>query len=140
MARRRSGSNSDVLIVIFLGGIVWAGSKILAVTGWIVPIAVILGIVLLIAIRNDARKRARIQALRDKYSEDVVKRILAGQIWQGQTEDQLVDTLGRPLEVDRKILKTMRREIWKYKQTSAQRFGLRITVENGYVMGWDHKG
>lgn len=140
MARRRPGSNSDVLIVLFLGGIVWAGSKILAVTGWIVPIAVILGIVLLIAIRNDARKRARIQALRDKYSEDVVKRILAGQIWQGQTEDQLVDTLGRPLEVDRKILKTTRREIWKYKQTSAQRFGLRITVENGYVMGWDHKG
>ena len=112
----------------------------MAVTGWVVPIAVVLGVILLLAIREDSRRRARIQALRDKYPEDVVQRILAGQIWQGQTEDQLVDTLGRPVEVDRKILKTMRREIWKYKQTSAQRFGLRITVENGYVSGWDHKG
>jgi hypothetical protein len=91
-------------------------------------------------IRQDVRKRARIQALREKYPEDVVQRILSGQIWQGQSDDQLVDTLGRPVDIDRKVLKTMRREIWKYKQTSAQRFGLRITVENGYVVGWDHKG
>jgi uncharacterized membrane protein len=92
------------------------------------------------AIRQDARKRSRIQALREQYPEYVVQRILSGQIWQGQSEDQLVNTLGRPVDIYRKVLKAMLRKIWKCKQTSAKRFGLRITVENGYVVGWDHRG
>jgi len=138
MGRRRNTDGGFVLLVI--GGLVlWALSRILDVTGWIVPLAVVLGIVVLMALRKDARKRARIAALRARYPEDVVQRILAGHIWQGQSEEQLIETLGQPVEVDHKVLKTVRREVWKYQQTSAQRFALRITVENGYVMGWDKK-
>ncbi|WP_250623324.1 hypothetical protein [Pinirhizobacter soli] len=138
MGRRRSSDGGFVLLVIG-GFILWALSRILDVTGWIVPLAVVLGIAVLVALRNDARRRARIAALRARYPEDVVQRILAGHIWQGQSAEQLIDTLGQPVEVDRKVLKTMRREVWKYRRISAQRFALRITVEDGYVMGWDKK-
>jgi hypothetical protein len=33
----------------------------------------------------------------------------------------------------------MRREIWKYGRISARRFRLRVTIDNGLVVGWDRK-
>jgi hypothetical protein len=41
--------------------------------------------------------------------------------------------------VDRKLLKTMKREIWKYNPRGVNRYGLRITLDNDIVSGWDHK-
>jgi hypothetical protein len=85
------------------------------------------------------KRRERLAELNRKYAPETVQRVLAGTIWQGQTEEELIDTLGRPSEIDRKVLKTMRREIWKYGRISTRRFRLRVTVENGVVAGWDHK-
>lgn len=83
---------------------------------------------------------ARHAALTTKYSDKkIVDDIMRGAYWQGQTAEQLLDSLGQPADIDEKVLKTRKREIWKYHQLSANRFGLRITVENDVVAGWDEK-
>lgn len=82
-------------------------------------------------------KRAR---LMEKYGDaDVVDMIMSKQIWQGQTPDQLLDSIGSPHARDEKILKTKTKEIWKYQHQGSNRYGLRVTVENGRVVGWDKK-
>ena len=59
--------------------------------------------------------------------------------WQGQTEEQLLDSLGKPKDIDQKVLKTKTKEIWKYNETGKNRYALKITLENGKVVGWDQK-
>jgi uncharacterized membrane protein len=140
MARRSSSAEASLIVLAIVIGLpIYLAMKVIDVTGWIVPLAVIVLIVVLVIASRANKRRKLIEELRRKYPEDVVQRILAGQIWQGQTEGQLIDTLGSPIEIDRKVLKTMRREIWKYGRISARRFRLRITVENGTVTEWDHK-
>jgi len=140
MARRSSSAEASLIVLAIVVGLpIYLAMRVIDVTGWIVPLVVIVAIVALVMASQVSKRRKRIEELRRKYPEDIVQRILAGQIWQGQTEGQLIDALGSPAEVDRKVLKTMRREIWKYGRMSARRFRLRITVENGTVAGWDHK-
>lgn len=140
MARRSSSAEASLIVLAIVVGLpTYLAMKVVDVTGWIVPLVVIVTTIALVMARRASKRRKRIEELRKKYPEDIVQRILAGQIWQGQTENQLIEALGSPAEVDRKVLKTMRREIWKYGRMSARRFRLRITVENGTVTGWDHK-
>jgi len=78
--------------------------------------------------------------LRDKYQDEgIVQNIYVGYFWQGQTAEQLKDSLGPPAAVDNKLLKTKTREVWKYQPTGRNRYALRVTVEDGYVTGWDKK-
>jgi cbb3-type cytochrome oxidase subunit 3 len=68
---------------------------------------------------------ARRASLTAKYSDEkLVDAIMRGSYWQGQTAEQLLDSLGAPVDVDEKVLKTKKREIWKYHQLTANRFGL----------------
>jgi hypothetical protein len=83
------------------------------------------------------RRRAALQA---KYHDpQIVDMIMRHMFWQGQSEEQLLDSLGRPVDIDQKVMKTKVKEIWKYNQLGANRFGLRITIENKVVVGWDQK-
>lgn len=90
---------------------------------------------------NKKRQRdARIAWLRDKYrDESIVQKLVQCQYWVGQSSEQLRDSLGEPVAVDDKLLKTIKREVWKYNQNGKNRYRLRITVENDRVVGWDHK-
>jgi hypothetical protein len=36
-------------------------------------------------------------------------------------------------------LKTKRKAVWKYAHRGGNRYGLRITVENNAVVGWDER-
>jgi len=47
--------------------------------------------------------------------------------------------IGRPVDIDQRVMKTRVREVWKYRQTGKGRFALRITLENNIVVGWDDK-
>jgi hypothetical protein len=69
----------------------------------------------------------------------VVEGIMAKTFWQGQTSEQLLDSLGEPLAIDNKVLKTKKKEVWKYDTIARNRYGLKITLENDIVMGWDQK-
>jgi|GEM_PF-1138299 len=82
----------------------------------------------------------RQESLLAKYNNaEVVDRIMKKIIWQSQTSEQLRDSLGQPAEVDRKVMKTKTREVWKYFKTGKRRYALRITLENDVVVGWDKK-
>lgn len=105
----------------------------------------IIVIIVLISIYNkrQARKRreARIAYLMSKYNdEDIVTGIMMQRFWQGQTEEQLEDSLGEPEEKDHNVTRNKIKEVWKYDQTGKGRFGLRITLENRIVTGWNKKG
>lgn len=141
MARRSSSAEASLLaLAVVIGLPIYLATKVIDVTGWVLPVVVVVVIIGLVIASRANKRRKRIEALRRKYPEEIVQRILGGQIWQGQTEEQLIDAIGSPAEVDTKVLKTMQREIWKYGRISAKRFRLRITVENGMVAGWDQKG
>ncbi len=85
-------------------------------------------------------REERIAELTEKYKDqDVVEKIMNRMFWQGQTEEQLIDSLQKPLDIDEKVLKSKRREVWKYNRDGVNRYRLRITLENGIVVGWKQR-
>lgn len=85
-------------------------------------------------------KSRRHSALMEKYQdESLVKDIEQGYYWQGQTADQLRDALGDPVDIDEKVLKTKTKSVWKYNHQGANRYGLRINLDDAVVRGWDQK-
>lgn len=83
-----------------------------------------------------ARVEAEVQRLIYLYGEDVAARILSHQVWQGMTEEQLLESRGSPADVGREIIRERTRETWKYQQIGKNRFRERIYLENGIVIGW----
>ena len=84
------------------------------------------------------KKRRR--RLLEKYNdESVVDRIMRRMIWQGMSEEQLIDSWGSPVSKDHRVYKTKIAETFKYNQTGKNRFGSRVQVENGIVVGWTQK-
>lgn len=92
------------------------------------------------AARVEATHEQRVAYLLEKYGdESIVSSILSGDIWQGQTADQVRDTLGEPIDTDSDVLKTKVKEVWKYRQFGVNRYGLRVKLENDLVVGWEEK-
>jgi len=82
----------------------------------------------------------RRESLMRKYGDsDIVAKIMKGRFWQGQTEEQLLDSLGKPLNVEQKVLKNKTKETWKYNKTGKNRYALKVILENDKVVGWDQK-
>lgn len=102
----------------------------------IVLIIVVIGIVLL---TGYTKKKRRATLLAKYHDPKIVDMIMRHMFWQGQSQEQLLDSLGRPADIDQKVMKTKVKEIWKYNQMGTNRFGLRITLENNVVIGWDQK-
>lgn len=141
MARRMSKAESSALgLLVLIGLPIYFAAEFFKAVGWVIPAVIAaIAIVLYFAIQQ-AKHKNRLSYLRSKYSdEEVVRRIMGQQFWPGQTSEQLTDSLGPPVEIDNKLLKTRTREVWKYQQTGSNRFALRITVEDGLVTGWDQK-
>ncbi len=83
---------------------------------------------------------ARKERIYQKYGPtDIADKIINKTIWVGETSEQLSDSLGQPVDIDERVLKTKKKETWKYYQKSVNRYGFKITVENGIVVGWDEK-
>lgn len=88
------------------------------------------------AAKRRARKR-RFDRLMAKYGDlSIVQRIMAAKMWQGMTEEMLVDSWGLPVDRDVEVYKTRTTEVWKYRQTGRNRFKSRVTVQNGVVVGY----
>ncbi|MDO8926938.1 MAG: hypothetical protein Q7U94_08515 [Sideroxyarcus sp.] len=102
-------------------------------------VVLVIVIVAWVAYSNHRDKKRR-EALFAKYGDsEIVNKIMSKSFWQGQTPEQLTDSLGDPVDIDTKVLKTKTKEVWKYNETGKGRFALRITVEDGIVVGWDQK-
>ena len=83
---------------------------------------------------------ARAQELWVKYgSAELVGRLLGREYWQGQTAEQLRDSLGPPHDIDERVMKTRTRETWKYGHRGGNRYVLRVVLEDGVVVGWTER-
>ena len=75
-----------------------------------------------------------------KYGdEELVEKLVNRTLWQGQTAEQVIDAIGEPKDIDEKVLKTKVKHTWKYFPSGRRRYGLRITLDDGIVTGWDKK-
>lgn len=142
MARRNSGGSALPIVAV---GVI---SAVSATYKWAQQnIAVVLAIiggfvcVYMFSVINKRKKHAAwVQYLHEKYKNpDVVKGILNSEFWQGQTAEQLEDSLGAPAAIDRQVLKTKRKEVWKYREVRKGQFGLKVTLENHKVVGWENR-
>ena len=143
MARRKKGKEAEMVgavAVLLIFGIGTAISSLSNSLGFGTLVALCIGVILLIVVLAANKKKRRIEYLTKKYGDaTVVEYIYNRRYWQGQTSEQLIDSLGNPHGVDRKLLKTIKREIWKYNPRGTNRYGLRITLDDDVVMTWDHK-
>lgn len=102
-------------------------------TPWLLYILILVAAVVFVKLlRYWSRRRLLIQ----KYGRDLGLRILSGAVWQGMTSEQLVDSWGKPIDIDHTVYKTKTKETWKYNQTGKNRFKDRIYLEDGVVVGW----
>lgn len=138
--RGRKGQAAALGILIVFGLVFAALSKMVDSIGMAALIIGIVSVLVLIVVYKIWKHLARLAHLRNKYQdEEIVQRIMRRTFWQGQTSDQLLESLGNPKDIDRKLLATRKREVWKYNPRGVNRYGLRITLDNDIVAGWDQK-
>ena len=105
----------------------------------IATIAVILWVTAITLKRRRLKREllAKYSKLMSKYNDQqVVAAIMDGKIWQGMSEEQLIDSRGLPDDRDQAVYKTKIKETWKYGRTGRNRFMERIYLENGTIVGW----
>ena len=101
--------------------------------GWLILIGLIAILWITVKVIRYVLRRQYIIA---KYGRQTGLKILARQVWQGMTAEQLSDSWGSPVDVDHTVYKTKTKETWKYNQTGKNRYKDRIYVEDGIVVGW----
>ncbi len=165
MPRRKKSSDFFLIGLVVFGGVVAAIAKFFETVGFVIPLAIVgfafglyaLNLFLTASSQKralEANRRAQVQlrkqaeqrekawrdALMLKYNDQqVVDSLIAKRLWIGQTSEQLQDSFGAPDDVDERVLKTKRKEVWKYGHKGANRYEYRITLENDRVVGWDEK-
>lgn len=148
MGRRMSKKENEavgflIVIGLLVGAVVWVFERI----GFVIPsLIVLVGIgIYFYNKKQQEKERLRLEQDRKNYlinkygDEELVAKIMRETVWQGQTDGQLADSLGNPEDIDQKVLKTKKKEIWKYYHQGGNRYGLRITLDNDVVVGWDEK-
>jgi hypothetical protein len=151
MARRGRGTGGGLGVILILIGIpVFIVMKSMKKIEDVGPAAIITGVVLVgiviigITVMQSYLRRASAQKRREsllaKYGDpEIVDQIMGQLLWVGATEEQLTDSIGRPHGIDVKIMKKKRRETWKYFHRGGNRYGLRVTIEDGIVVGCDKR-
>ena len=86
---------------------------------------------------EQARGQARWNDLCGRFGPDIGGRIFRGEHWQGQTTEQLVLSIGRPADIDESVKRTKTTHVFKYHPNGIGRYNLRITLDDGIVVGWD---
>ncbi len=108
--------------------------------GAVLPIMkLVAGVILFFVFSEISAKKRRSQLLEKYGDENLVDLLMRKRFWEGQDAEQLLDALGQPVAVDDKRLKTKKKQIWRYNHRGANRYALRITLENDVVVGWDQK-
>jgi len=141
MAKRKTKAEGQALGLLLIVGVIVAGiGKLLDSIGVAAVLIICVAGIGALIWHNKAKREKRLEYLRNKHRDEAtVQRILQHNFWEGQTSAQLIDSLGNPPSIDKKALKTISREIWKYNHRGANRYGLRITLDDNVVVGWDHK-
>ena len=139
MPKRRNRAEDIVIgFLVIVGLVIWIVSRLATTVGIAALVGMFVVAVIAIVLYKRSRHNRRIEYLTNKHADAlVVQKILAKEWWEGQTAEQLTDSIGHPAGVDTKHMATRKREIWKYKPTGKKRNGLRITLDDDVVTGWD---
>ncbi len=88
-------------------------------------------------LRREAAWKARRLAEADpSWGSEVAGRLVAKELWVGETEEQVIFSFGKPAAVEESVLKTKTKRVFKY-HPQPRGFGLKIRFDNGKVVGWD---
>lgn len=129
-----------IVYLIIIGGPIYAVVQAGESIGWgIITGVIAAGIAFYLWSKSNKTKKRR-EYLIDKYQDlSLVEDLMNQYFWVGQTAEQLIDSLGNPVDIEQKILKTKKKEVWKYSHQGGNRYSLRITLDNDHVVGWDQK-
>lgn len=86
-----------------------------------------------------AEVRVRCAALSQQFGPEIGERLSRWELRLGDTREMVIACLGPPVATEDIVLKTKRKQILKWKRISANRFGVKITIVEGVVVGWDKK-
>ncbi len=89
--------------------------------------------------RLGLRKLWRASLLRQFGDAQMVDVIMEGTIARGMTREMVEASLGKPADVDEVVLKTKAKLEMKYNPKGRNRFGTRVRLEDGHVIGWEIK-
>lgn len=103
-------------------------------------LAALVGVaVLWVLVRIGLNRLRRALWMRRYGDATLVDTMMAGQIARGMTLEMVLDVWGTPADMDETVLKTKTRRELKYDQKGKNRFGTRVHLENGEVVGWETK-
>lgn len=141
MAKKMTKAETQgILWIVIIGLPIYGIMKLGESVGWISLIILVALVIGLAVWLHMSKLKKRREMLLNKYHDSaLVESLMARKIWQGQTAEQVLDSLGNPHDVDQKLLKTKKKEVWKYHHQGANRYGLRITLDDDQVVGWDQK-
>ncbi len=142
--RKKQANVVGTVLLIIIGGIVTAFQALneaLGETGWLIVTVGVIVLAGLLFWANERSKEQRRHALLEKYGDpEIVEAIMSRRFWVGQTNEQLRDSLGTPVDIDEQVLKTKVKHTWKYNRRGRNRYGLRALLDNGTVVGWQTLG
>jgi hypothetical protein len=117
------------------------------------PVSVTLGVVVIgafAAIRYRRRKgaadaarveweaaQARLRALTAKFGAEGASNIVNRRLWLGAPVDAVIEMFGHPADTKRAVTTTKVRLNLRYFPVAANRYQLKIDVENDIVTGWE---
>ena len=141
MAKRMTKAEAQLITwAIIIGLPIYGIAQLGESIGWGILVAAVVLVIGLVVWYQMAQTKKRREELMAKYQdEDLVEGLMSKSFWQGQSSMELIDSLGHPEDIDEKILKTKKKEVWKYNHQGGNRYGLRITLDNDEVVGWDQK-
>lgn len=108
---------------------------------WVLTAAgIVFGLcVLYFAVRIVLKRLRRALLVRQFEDEAMVDVIMDGRIAQGMTADMVIASWGEPVDLDETVMKTKTKAEMKYDQKGKNRYGTRVYLENGLVVGWETK-
>lgn len=75
-----------------------------------------------------------------KYGDDDIAEAIAKETFvKGMTGEMLTESIGRPHSITHQTVEEQNQEVWNYYPQGADRFGLKITFEEGKIIAWDQK-
>ena len=116
--------------LLFIALIITAVIKFFENVGLLPLIIVICACVVAFLLYRAIKKKKRVRYLEQKYvNKRKVEKIINGDIWQGETAEQLVDSIGNPDVIDDTLLKTQKKVVWKYGRRGAKSYNLIVRNE-----------
>jgi len=87
-----------------------------------------------------AEEEARLARLTKLYGEEITKKILSKNVWQGMSVAILIESLGNPGDIDETVYKTKTKKKYSYfpyrTRQNNTRYKFRVDLEDDIVVGW----